>query len=78
MDFSRGFNKQNFVEQRISEEMSPDISKSIQAVVDIIEQTKPDIIEKCWSKSGLIGSVIDDVNEPEEFSTMFEAQLIVI
>ena len=53
----------------------PDISKSIQACVDIIEKIKPDIIEKSWSKSGLVGSDIDHVNEPDEFSTMFEAQL---
>ena len=33
------------------------------------------LFEKSWSKSGLVGSGIDDVNEPDEFSTMFEAQL---
>lgn len=54
---------------------TPDISKSIQAVVDIIENTKHDIIEKSWSKSGLVGSDIDHVNDPDEFSTLFEAQL---
>ena len=53
----------------------PDISKSIDAVVDIIEKLKPDIIEKSWSKSGLMGSGIDDVSAPDEFSTMFETQL---
>ena len=53
----------------------PDISKSIQAVVDIVEKIKPDIIEKSWSKSGLVGSGIDDVSAPDEFSTMFETQL---
>ena len=53
----------------------PDISKSIEAIVDIIEKIKPEIIEKSWSKSGLVGSTIDDVNEPDEYSTIFETQL---
>ena len=53
----------------------PDISKSIDAVVDIIEKLKPDIIEKSWSKSAMIGYGIDDVSAPDEFFTMFETQL---
>ena len=53
----------------------PDISKSIERVVTIIEEMKPDIIEKSWSRSGLVGSGIDEVHDPDEFSTIFENQL---
>ena len=56
----------------------PDIFKSIHADVDIIVQAESDIIEKCWSKTGLVEFGIDHVNEPEEFSTVFEAQLNLI
>ena len=53
----------------------PDILKSIQADVDIIVQAESDIIEKFWSKTGLVEFGIDHVSEPDEFSTVFEAQL---
>ena len=53
----------------------PDIAKSIESVVNIIEAIKPDIIEKSWSRSGLVGSAIHDFHDPDPLSTMFENQL---
>ena len=41
----------------------PDISTSIESVVSIIENIEPDIIEKSWSRAGLVGSVIDQVHD---------------
>ena len=53
----------------------PDISKSIEQVVSIIEEIKSDIIEKSWSRSGLVGNSVDQFHDPDPFSTMFENQL---
>ena len=41
----------------------------------IIEEIKSDIIEKSWSRSGLVGNSIDQFHDPDPFSTMFENQL---
>ena len=57
---------------RLDIESIPDLSKSIEAVVSIIEKIKPDIMEKSWARSGLIGPDIDQIHDPDEFSTMFE------
>ena len=65
----------NRCNERLDNDDIPDIAKSIEAVVDIIQKIKPDIIAKSWSKSGLVGSGIDHVSEVDEFSTKFEAQL---
>ena len=60
---------------RIDTDEIPDISKSIEQVVTIIEEIKSDIIEKSWFRSGLVGSSIDQFHDPDPFSTMFENQL---
>ena len=65
----------NWYNEKLDNDDIPDIAKSIEAVVDIIQKIKPDIIAKSWSKSGLVGSGIDHVSEVDEFSTTFEAQL---
>ena len=60
---------------RLDSNDMPDVSKSIESVVSIIEEIKPDLIEKSRSRSELVGSSIDHVHEPDPLSTMFENQL---
>ena len=60
---------------RVDTDDIPEISKSIEKVVSIIEEIKSDIIEKSWSRSGLVGNSIDQFHDPDPFSTMFENQL---
>ena len=60
---------------RVDSNNIPDISKSIESVVSIIEQISADIIIKSWSRSGLVGSSIDSFHDPDPLSTMFENQL---